>query len=101
MTDTATPRVGGPDEIAHADPANVRRAAWAGLVGTDARAYDFVIYGTASALIFSKVFFPNISPAAGIIAVVRRHTRSALPPARSVVCSSPTSARSTAANGCW
>ena len=26
MTDTAAPRVGGPDEIAHADPANVRRA---------------------------------------------------------------------------
>jgi hypothetical protein len=27
MADSATPRIGGPDEIAHADPANVRRAA--------------------------------------------------------------------------
>jgi MFS family permease len=50
------------------DPAKVRRAAWAGLAGTTLEQYDFVIYGTASALIFSKLFFPNISPAAGMIA---------------------------------
>ena len=68
MADTAAPRVGGPDEIAHADPANVRRAAWAGLVGTMLEQYDFIVYGTASALIFSKVFFPTISPAAALIA---------------------------------
>jgi MFS family permease len=47
---------------------NVRRAAWAGLVGTMLEQYDFVIYGTASALIFGRLFFPNISPAAGIMA---------------------------------
>jgi MFS family permease len=50
------------------DPRAIRRAAWAGLVGTALEQYDFVIYGTASALIFSKLFFPNISPAAGILA---------------------------------
>src|SRR5437016_3722749 len=50
------------------DPRAVRRAAWAGLIGTALEQYDFVIYGTASALIFSKLFFPNISPAAGILA---------------------------------
>ncbi|MDT7656970.1 MAG: hypothetical protein QOF38_1685, partial [Pseudonocardiales bacterium] len=50
------------------DPSAVRRAAWAGLVGTALEQYDFVIYGTASALIFSKLFFPNISAAAGILA---------------------------------
>ncbi|WP_415976641.1 MFS transporter [Rhodococcus sp. 077-4] len=50
------------------DPTAVRRAAWAGLIGTTLEQYDFVIYGTASALIFNKLFFPNISPAAGIIA---------------------------------
>jgi MFS family permease len=50
------------------DPAKVRRAAWAGLAGTTLEQYDFVIYGTASALIFSKLFFPNISPTAGMIA---------------------------------
>src|SRR6185437_15090440 len=67
MTETA-PRVGKPDEVAHADPKNVRRAALAGLVGTALEQYDFVIYGTTSALIFSKLFFPNISAAAGILA---------------------------------
>ncbi len=60
------PPVATPDRPA--DPGAVRRAAWAGLVGTTLEQYDFVIYGTASALIFSKLFFPNISPAAGIIA---------------------------------
>ncbi|MFI7166955.1 MFS transporter [Rhodococcus erythropolis] len=50
------------------DPTAVRRAAWAGLIGTTLEQYDFVIYGTASALIFNKLFFPNISPAAGILA---------------------------------
>ncbi|MFJ2621188.1 MFS transporter [Glutamicibacter sp. NPDC087344] len=50
------------------DQANVRRAAWAGLVGTALEQYDFVIYGTASAIIFNTIFFPNVSPAIGIIA---------------------------------
>ncbi|WIY00906.1 MFS transporter [Amycolatopsis mongoliensis] len=49
-------------------PTAVRRAAWAGLIGTALEQYDFVIYGTASALVFSKLFFPNISAAAGILA---------------------------------
>ena len=40
----------------------------AGLVGTALENYDFVLYGTASALVFSTLFFPNVSPAAGILA---------------------------------
>ncbi|MEV0778118.1 MFS transporter [Streptomyces sp. NPDC050433] len=51
-----------------ADPAAVRRAAWAGFIGTSLEQYDFVIYGTASALIFSDLFFPNVSPSVGILA---------------------------------
>ncbi|WP_422933263.1 MFS transporter [Sinomonas sp. P47F7] len=50
------------------DQSKVRKAALAGLVGTTLELYDFVIYGTASALIFSKLFFPNVSPAAGLLA---------------------------------
>ncbi|MGV9847854.1 MFS transporter [Streptomyces sp. NPDC003442] len=51
-----------------ADPRAVRRAALAGLIGTALEQYDFVIYGTASALIFSDLFFPNASPSVGILA---------------------------------
>ncbi|MFE2848688.1 MFS transporter [Streptomyces scopuliridis] len=51
-----------------ADPGAVRRAAWAGLIGTALEQYDFVIYGTASALIFSDLFFPNVSASVGILA---------------------------------
>jgi MFS family permease len=67
MTTTARSTIPA-DQLQPADPATVRRAAWAGLVGTMLENYDFVIYGTASALIFSQLFFPDISPAAGLIA---------------------------------
>jgi MFS family permease len=55
-------------EHARPDRHKVRKAAWAGLIGTTLEQYDFVIYGTASALVFSKIFFPSISPEAGLIA---------------------------------
>ncbi|PFG67233.1 putative MFS family arabinose efflux permease [Propionibacteriaceae bacterium ES.041] len=52
------------------DEKNVRRAAFAGLIGTMLEQYDFVIYGTASALIFNKLFFPDVSPAVGVMAAM-------------------------------
>lgn len=50
------------------DQKNVRKAAWAGLIGTALEQFDFVIYGTATAIIFNHIFFPNVSPAVGFIA---------------------------------
>ena len=43
------------------------RAAIASFVGTTVEFYDFLIYGTAAALVFPKLFFPSASPTAGVL----------------------------------
>jgi MFS family permease len=43
------------------------RAVAASTVGTTIEWYDFFLYGTASALVFPKVFFPGSTPYAGIL----------------------------------
>ena len=50
------------------DKKNLRRAAWAGGIGTALENFDFTIFGTASAIIFSKIFFSSLSPASGMLA---------------------------------
>jgi len=47
---------------------SIRRVAFASLVGTTIEWYDFFLYGTASALVFGKLFFPNFDPLTGTIA---------------------------------
>ncbi len=44
------------------------RAGAASFVGTAIEFYDFYVFATAAALVFGPIFFPEISPAAGIIA---------------------------------
>jgi len=46
----------------------VRRIATASFIGTALEWYDFFLYGTATALVFNKLFFPNVDPAIGLIA---------------------------------
>lgn len=46
----------------------VRRAAVASAFGTTIEWYDYFIYSTATALVFNKLFFPSLSPAAGTLA---------------------------------
>ena len=49
-------------------PADRRQIVWSSVIGTTIEWYDFLIYGTASALVFNKLFFPSIDPVVGTIA---------------------------------
>ena len=37
----------------------LRRIVWSSIIGTAVEWYDFLIYATATALVFSKLFFPS------------------------------------------
>ena len=50
------------------DAANIRKAVWAATVGTIIEWYDYALYGAASGLIINKLFFPQLSPVAGVLA---------------------------------
>jgi MHS family shikimate/dehydroshikimate transporter-like MFS transporter len=47
---------------------SIRRVAVASFIGTTIEWYDFFLYGTASALVFGRLFFPNYDPLSGQIA---------------------------------
>lgn len=47
--------------------AQLRRALVASTIGTLIEWYDFLLYGTVSALIFGKLYFPHSSPIVGVL----------------------------------
>ncbi len=51
-----------------ATPRSTRRIILASFIGTTIEWYDFFLYGTAAALVFNKLFFPNFEPHAGTMA---------------------------------
>ncbi len=53
------------------DPASpMRHVLFASMIGTIIEWYDFLIYGTAAALVFNKLFFPSFDPATGTLAAL-------------------------------
>ncbi len=56
-------------EASRAPPprSSLARVIFASLIGTTIEWYDFFLYGTASALVFGKVFFPNSDPLVGVM----------------------------------
>jgi metabolite-proton symporter len=47
---------------------SIRLVAFASLIGTTIEWYDFFLYGTASALVFNRLYFPTFDPIAGTLA---------------------------------
>jgi MHS family shikimate/dehydroshikimate transporter-like MFS transporter len=46
----------------------IRLVAVASLIGTTIEWYDFFLYGTAAALVFNRLYFPNFDPRVGTLA---------------------------------
>jgi MFS family permease len=63
MTDSV-PRA----ETTTAMPREARKAGVTAFIGTTVEWFDFYIYGTASALVFGQLFFPDMNPVLGTLA---------------------------------
>ena len=48
-------------------PGSLRRIVAASLIGTTIEWYDFFLYGSAAALVFNKLFFPDTDPLVGTL----------------------------------
>src|SRR5277367_1465180 len=55
---------------AAADRRKIGSIAFAGTIGTVIEWYDFLIYGTAAALVFNSQFFPTVDPLTGTLAAL-------------------------------
>jgi MFS transporter, MHS family, shikimate and dehydroshikimate transport protein len=64
LSDTpAPPQPGAPTE----ERRQIVKVAFASMIGTSIEWYDYFLYGTAAALVFNKLFFPNFDPLVGTL----------------------------------
>jgi len=61
-------------DIGAAQTHRIGAIAFAGAIGTIIEWYDFLIYGTAAALVFNSLFFPNADPRIGTLAALGTFT---------------------------
>ncbi|MCD4851532.1 MHS family MFS transporter [Arthrobacter sp. AK01] len=54
-----------PASSSRLDLAKMRKIALASVIGTTVEWYDLFVFGTASALVFNKIFFPSFDPIVG------------------------------------
>ena len=55
-------------------PGSIRLVAFASFIGTTIEWYDFFLYGTAAALVFPRLFFPEFDPLTGTLASFGTYT---------------------------
>ncbi|MFI9024056.1 MFS transporter [Streptomyces sp. NPDC053560] len=67
MTDTTQTE---PNSPARRTTRDLTRAAVSGWLGTAMEFMDFQLYSLAAAIVFNKIFFPDVSPAIGLIAAM-------------------------------
>ena len=66
MSTTATTNAAQPPGLG--DPRQMRRVLFSSFLGSAVEFYDFLLYGTAAALVFGQLFFSDLSPVVATIA---------------------------------
>jgi hypothetical protein len=56
-----------PSSATHTATQGRGRALVASLTGSSIEWFDYFLYGTAAALVFNKLFFPNFDPVVGLL----------------------------------